>query len=149
MKINCDPANFGHVTQTAGCSIITNDSQFYTVLASVIFCASLYLICFVIGCRNIWFILIKFGYYKATFLSLQYFMGQLICMIKVASLCCWINSAYILRNKKLCYLKDWTHLTILHELEESVTSWRNAMIMGYFVMLTKVCLGILTIAMIS
>jgi hypothetical protein len=88
------------------CIMINDETKLNCLFYSGVMSAIIYSLMFLLGCRNIWCILIRQQYYKSWFMSLQYLFGQIVCALKIVSLWFWWDLAVVFIDSHVCTYND-------------------------------------------
>ena len=67
------------------CELFDTETKWHTLIATKYITVVIYFLLFLLGCRNIWQILVQSGYFKFYYLTLQYLLGQIICCLRIIS----------------------------------------------------------------
>lgn len=67
------------------CGTFDSQWKYITISLTKDLTIFVYSVAFMLGLRNIWLILIRKGYYRSLYMSLQYLFGQLICITRIFS----------------------------------------------------------------
>ena len=132
------------------CLLINNHAQMAILNITAIISSLFYLMCFILGCHNIWFILIKKRYYRSAFLTLQYFFGQSICVLKFTTMTYMYFVAHTIKESDICADQLYSNIFNLEKTIKTAISYTEvALFSGLSVVLAKLCLGAATLAVIS
>ena len=86
------------------CDAYDSTAKYTTLQLTSCFEIFIYFLCFLLGCRNVCVLLIGEGFYKATFVSLLYFVGQTICLLRISAGICFTFSVRMLHKNGYCDL---------------------------------------------
>lgn len=131
------------------CSAYDTGAKFYTLIITSLLVIFIYSLCFVIGVRNIWFVLYRQRYYKSVFLTTQYIFGQIICLVRAASTILIVMTVLSLKHEGFCEFGIIQDLEHFPQLRYSLGLAGSSLCLIFIAMASKSALGLATLAMVT